>query len=114
MRRSLELSRLLSQAEPTDFSGATCEQTGMGTQVTFSTAKGKEVVYTILGAWDSDPEKGIIAYSSKLGAKLLGHKVGDKLRLPVEIGGDQVMMTIKSIAPAPKELIYPDGEIPEA
>lgn len=112
MRRSQELSRLLAQAEPTDFSGATCEQTGMGTQVTFVSDKGDEVTYTILGAWDSVPEKRIIAYSSKLGGMLIGHKVGDSLRIPVEIGGKQQKMTVKSIAPAPKELIYPDGEIP--
>lgn len=114
MRRSEELSRLLAKAEPTDFSHVTCDETGMGTQVTFATDKGEEVVYTILGAWDSIPEERVISYSSKLGAKLLGHKVGATLRLPLEIGGDQVMMTIKSIAPAPKELIYPDGEIPQA
>ena len=112
MRRSEELSRLLAKAEPTNFSGVSCEETAMGTQVTFVTDKGQEVVYTILGAWDSIPEERVIAYSSKLGAKLLGHKVGASLRLPLEIGGDQVMMTVKSIAPAPKELIYPDGEIP--
>lgn len=114
MRRSEELSRLLAQAEPTDFSNATCEETGMGNAVTFVTEDGREVVYTILGAWDSIPEKRVVSYSSKLGAKLIGHKVGDALRLPLEVGGDQVKMTIKSITLAPKELIYPDGEIPEA
>ncbi len=108
VRRSEELSRLLSQAEPTDFSGVSCEQTGMGTQVTFATDKGEEVVYTILGAWDSIPEQNVISYSSKLGAKLLGHKVGATLRLPLEMGGHQVKVTVKSIAPAPKELIFPD------
>lgn len=112
MRRSEELSRLLSQAEPTDFKDVSCDETGMGTQVTFTTEEGREIVYTILGAWDSVPEERIISYSSKLGTKLLGHKVGDTLRLPLEIGGEQVLMTIKAIAPAPKELIYPDGEIP--
>ena len=113
LRRSEELSRLLAQADPTDFANVDCTTTGMGTQVTFSAPKGRTVVYTILGAWDSVPEENIIAYSSKLGAKLLGHAVGDKLRLPLEMGGTPVMMTIKSIAPAPKELIYPDGEIPQ-
>ncbi len=114
MRRSEELSRLLAKAEPTNFSGVSCDETAMGTQVTFVTDKGQEVVYTILGAWDSIPEERVIAYSSKLGAKLLGHKVGASLRLPLEIGGDQVMMTVKSIVPAPKELIYPDGEVPQS
>ena len=112
LRRSEELSRLLAQAAPTDFSNVDCSVTGMGTQVTFSAPKNRKVVYTILGAWDSVPEENIVAYSSKLGAKLLGHAVGDKLRLPLEMGGTPVMMTITSITPAPKELIYPDGEIP--
>lgn len=113
LRRSEELSRLLSQAEPTDFRNVSCEETGMGTQVTFVTDKGEEVVYTILGAWDSIPEEHVVSYSSRLGAKLIGYKVGDSLRLPVSMGGEQVKMTIKSIVPAPKELIYPDSEIPE-
>ncbi len=110
MRRSEELSRLLSQAEPTDFSNATCQQTGMGTEVHFETDKGQKVVYTILGAWDSEPEKNVVPYTSKLGAKLIGYKVGDSLRLPLELGGEQVKMTIKAIKPAPKELIFPDSE----
>ena len=112
LRRSEELARLLAQADPTDFSNVDCSVTGIGTQVTFSAPKNRTVVYTILGAWDSVPEENIVAYSSKLGAKLLGHSVGDKLRLPLEMGGTPVMMTITSITPAPKELIYPDGEIP--
>lgn len=110
MRRSEELSRLLSQAEPTDFADVSCEQTGIGTQVTFSNNKGLNVVYTILGAWDSIPEQGVVPYNSKLGARLLGHKVGDSVRIPLEIGGAQHKMTIQSITPAPKELIFPDEE----
>lgn len=113
LRRSEELSRLLAQADPTDFANVDCSTTSMGTQVTFAAPKGRTVVYTILGAWDSVPEENIVAYSSKLGAKLLGHAVGDKLRLPLEMGGTPVMMTIKSITPAPKELIYPEGEVPQ-
>ena len=114
LRRSEELSRLLAQADPTDFSNVDCSITGMGTQVTFSAPKGRTVVYTILGAWDSVPEENIVAYSSKLGAKLIGHAVGDKLRLPLEMGGTPVMMTIKAITPAPKELIFPDDEPAQA
>ncbi len=110
MRRSEELSRLLSQAEPTDFSGASMEVTGMGTKVTFTSDKGQTVAYTILGAWDSIPEQNVISYSSKLGARLVGHKVGDSVRLPLSIGGPQVKMTVTAIEPAAKELIFPDGE----
>ncbi len=110
MRRSEELSRLLAQAEPTDFADANCEQTSVGTQVTFEGAKGQKAVYTILGAWDSIPEKGVIPYNSKLGTRLIGHKVGDSVRIPVEVGGSQIKMTIKAIEPAAKEFIFPDEE----
>ncbi|MBR3943566.1 MAG: GreA/GreB family elongation factor [Akkermansia sp.] len=110
MRRSEELSRLLSQAEPTDFADASCEQTGVGTQVIFTNNKGLKAVYTILGAWDSIPEQGVIPYNSKLGARLIGHKVGDAIRIPLEVGGSQHKMTIQEIVPAPKELIFPDDE----
>ncbi len=110
MRRSEELSRLLSQAEPTDFSSVSCEETSMGTKVTFCSDKGQTVVYTILGAWDSIPEQNVISYSSKLGARLVGHKVGDSVRLPLEIGGAPHKMTVSKIEPADRALIFPDGE----
>ncbi len=110
VRRSEELSRLLAQAQPTDFSDANCDAVSMGTSVTFVTEDGQEVVYTVLGAWDSVPEQRVVAYSSKLGAKLIGHKVGDSVRLPLEIGGDQVKMTVRSIEPAPRSLIFPDEQ----
>lgn len=110
VRRSEELSRLLAQAQPTDFSNANCDAVSMGTSVTFVTEDGQEVVYTVLGAWDSVPEQRVVAYSSKLGAKLIGHKVGDSVRLPLEIGGDPVKMTVRSIKPAPRNLIFPDEQ----
>ena len=110
VRRSEELSRLLAQAQPTDFSDVNCEAVNMGVSVTFVTEDGQEVVYTVLGAWDSVPEQRVVAYSSKLGAKLIGHKVGDSVRLPLEIGGDPVKMTVRSIKPAPRELIFPDEQ----
>ena len=35
--------------------------------------------FTILGAWDSDPDKGIISYLSPVGQALLNHKVGEEV-----------------------------------
>ena len=40
---------------------------------------------TILGPWESAPERGIISYDSELGQSLLGSKVGDV----VEIDGEK-------------------------
>ncbi len=110
MRRSEELSRLLVQAEPTDFSDVDMSSTGMGMAVTLGTDKGDEIVYTILGAWDADPENHVIPYSSRQGQKLCGLSIGDAIRLPLESGQNPVKMTVKAIAPASAELIFPDKE----
>jgi transcription elongation GreA/GreB family factor len=37
-----------------------------------------------LGAWDSNPEKGILSYKTPLGQNLLGKKVGDVVRTEIE------------------------------
>jgi transcription elongation GreA/GreB family factor len=37
---------------------------------------------TILGPWESDPERSIISYESDLGRLLLGRQVGDEVQLP--------------------------------
>ncbi|MCK7482557.1 MAG: GreA/GreB family elongation factor [Candidatus Moduliflexus flocculans] len=38
----------------------------------------------ILGAWDSDPEQGIISYLSPVAQALLGHKPGDEVEFELE------------------------------
>jgi len=39
--------------------------------------------FTILGAWDSEPEKGIVSYLSPVAQALLNHKVGDQVEFEV-------------------------------
>lgn len=41
--------------------------------------RGETVTYTILGPWESDPDKRIISYQSPLGHELYNHKVGEEL-----------------------------------
>lgn len=48
----------------------------LGSKVTIKTPTG-ERTYTILGASEADPGKGIISHQSPLGSALLGHRVGD-------------------------------------
>lgn len=110
MRRSEELSRLMALAEATDFSDADTSRTCMGTAVTLRSEKGEEVVFTILGAWDSDPDKNIIPYSSRQGQKLCGLSVGDSLRFALVSGATPVKATVTAIEPANKEYIYPDAQ----
>lgn len=52
----------------------------IGSRVTLEKG-GKEKIYTILGSSESDPLNNVISYSSPLGAALIGHSVGDKIKL---------------------------------
>jgi transcription elongation factor GreA len=44
---------------------------------------GKDEEVTILGAWESNPDEGIISYRSPLGNKLLDAKVGQELKFDI-------------------------------
>lgn len=59
---------------------------------------GKDENVTILGAWESDPDAGIISYKSPLGNKLLDAKVGQTLKF--EINRQEYDYTVKSISAA--------------
>lgn len=88
--RKAELEKKLALTHGTDFSDAKTTSVSIGTVVTL---EGNEETHTvtILGAWDSQPEKSIISYTTPLGEILLGKKIGAK----VEYKGDP--MTISAI-----------------
>ncbi len=54
--------------------------------------------FSILGAWDSDPDNGVISYLSPVGAALLNHKVGDEVEF--ELHGTKRRQRIESIKAA--------------
>jgi len=51
----------------------------MGSRVTIET-NGKQKIYLILGSTETNPLQGIISHISPIGAALIGHKVGDKVK----------------------------------
>lgn len=53
---------------------------GLGHQVTLE-INGQEKIYTILGSSETDPTAGIISHNSPIGAALLGHQVGEKIKI---------------------------------
>jgi transcription elongation GreA/GreB family factor/transcription elongation factor GreA-like protein len=88
MAQKAQLERDLARARISDFTEATTEQISVGTIVDLrEVASGKAVRYTVLGAWDSDPDNHIIAYKTPLGQALLGKKIGEHVKL--KIGGVQ-------------------------
>ncbi len=77
----LQMQKDLASVQPTSFIGADTSVVSMGTIVTLTDESGKEVVYTILGAWDSVPDKNIVSYLSDVAVSLLGAKPGDELNV---------------------------------
>ena len=58
----------------------TNETIQLGSTIT-SEINGKQKRYLILGALESDPANGIISHSSPIGSALIGHRVGDVVRI---------------------------------
>ncbi len=84
MGQKAQLERDLARARITDFAEATTEQVSVGTIVDLrDNATGKAVRYTVLGAWDSDPEAHRIAYKTPLGQALMGKKIGEHVKLKI-------------------------------
>jgi len=104
VRRRSELEQALQNARGTAFENPDTSRVSIGTIVTVrdKTSK-KQETYTILGAWDGDPDRNIISYQTAIGQALLGHKAGETVALP---NGE---FEIISIEPAPV-----DKPVPEA
>ena len=85
LARQSELQTDLMRAKPTDFTDAPSDAVGIGSIVNLSnTDSGESQKYTILGAWDSDPDKNVLSYLTPLGQKLLGKKVEELVETEIE------------------------------
>jgi transcription elongation GreA/GreB family factor len=80
MRRKDEIEAQLTRARGADFSNARTDVAGIGTVVKATDLSANQAeTFTILGAWDSDPDKGVISYLSPVAQALLNRKVGDEV-----------------------------------
>ena len=102
-RRRAELEHALALARGTDFAVTDTSRAAMGTKVTLQPLNGGEpVVYTILGAWDTNPEKHIVSYLSQVGKELTGnmYELNTELVRERVLGIKTPYKTIESIAVA--------------
>jgi transcription elongation factor GreA len=87
MRQKSELEAQIVRARGMDFSNAKTDVVSIGTRVNLIDVGTQQTShYTILGAWDSDPDKHIISYLAPVAQKLLNHKPGDEVELEGESG----------------------------
>jgi transcription elongation factor GreA len=60
------------------------DRIAFGTKATLTNkADGSKEVYTIMGPWESNPEKGVLSHLSPFAAKLLGGKKGDTITFTI-------------------------------
>ncbi len=106
-RRKAELEQMLARAQGTDFAGADTSKVSLGTKVTLKdVASGEFLVYTILGAWDSDLTKGIISYQTAVARALLNFTLGERIELSTDEGGTRHVI-IEKIEPHDIDLSVP-------
>jgi len=87
LRMQSKYERELRHARGTDFANTSTDAVGIGTIVDIQdVAAGATETFTILGAWDGDPDKNILSYLSEMAKVLIGKKVGDEAELPGEAG----------------------------
>jgi transcription elongation GreA/GreB family factor len=102
-RQRAELEQALQNARGTSFENPDTSRVAIGTIVTVrDKASKKQETYTILGAWDGNPDRNIISYQTAIGQALLGHKAGETVTLP---NGE---FQIGSIEPAPVDKPVPE------
>ena len=96
LSRKNELEVDLSRARVTDFTEATTENVGIGSVVELKDASsGKKQAYSILGAWDSDPDNDVLSYKTPLAQALLGKEPG--ATVSTKIGGNEEEWEILAI-----------------
>jgi transcription elongation GreA/GreB family factor len=96
MRRKGELEAQLVRARGTDFANVKTDAVTIGTIVQVTDLNANHVEhFTVLGAWDSDPEKGVISYLTPVAQSLLNHKSNEEVE--IEMDGARKRYRIDSI-----------------
>ena len=110
-RRKAELEQMLHNARGTAFVNPDTSRVSIGTVVTVRNVEtNREEAYTILGAWDGDPDRHVISYQTAIGQALLGHEIGETVSLNTEHGTAE--FTIASIQAAPPDQTTPAPDLP--
>jgi transcription elongation GreA/GreB family factor len=113
MRRKAELEVQLTRARGTDFANARTDLVSIGTRVGVTDLGSQHrEEFALLGAWDSDPAKGVISYLTPVAQALLNHAPGDEVEFELE--GVKRRFRIDTIAPAVRATAATAGAGPES
>ena len=100
-RRRSELERDLAKSQPIELASVKVKDTAVvGSEIELTYEDGSKEVYQLLGAWDGDPERNFLAYSTRLGKTVLNQKLGSSFEIP----GNR-KCTLTAVRPLSAELI---------
>jgi transcription elongation GreA/GreB family factor len=112
MRRKAELEQMLHNARGTSFENVDTSRVSIGTIVTVRNVEtNKEETYTVLGAWDGDPDRHVISYQTAIAQAVLGHEIGETVSLSTEHGA-AAQFAIVSIQSAPPDRTSHASDLP--
>ncbi len=85
LSRKEQIELDLARAQITDFTDAPADVVGIGTVVELlQHSTGQNTSYSILGAWDSDPENNTLSYETPLGYVLLAKRIGETVETNID------------------------------
>lgn len=89
----------LNRARGTDFASVRTDVVSIGTKVDLTDLNSRQnEIYSVMGAWDSDPDNHVVSYLTPLAKSLLNKPVGTEVEFEME--GSKKRYRINSIAPA--------------
>ena len=108
-RRKVELEQMLHNARGTSFENPDTSRVSIGTIITVRNVEtNKEETYTILGAWDGNPDRNVISYQTAIGQALLGHEIGETVSLNTEHSTAEFVIASIQAAPPDQTASAPD------
>lgn len=85
--RIVDLGKILANVKIVDPSSYKHDRVSFGSSVRMLNLQtDKEVKYTIVGSYESDPTKGYISFHSPIAKSILGKEVGDEVSIALPIG----------------------------
>ena len=89
----------LDRSRGTDFATVRTDLVSLGTKVDLTELNsGQNEVYSVMGAWDSEPDNQIVSYLTPLAQSLMNKPVGTEVTF--DMGGHEKRYRINSIVPA--------------
>ncbi len=97
LARKSQLELDLNRAQITDFLDVPTDTVGIGSVAKLRQGStGETFTYSIMGAWDSDPENDVLSYQTPLGRALIGRKPGETVK--VVVGKNEEEWTVQAIS----------------